>query len=70
MQNFLNQFFFPIRALFMLNKGYFGLDSIKEERMKTVAKFCKGKVLDIGCGPHNEFINYYIGSDNGIGIDV
>ena len=47
MQNFLNQFFFPIRALFMLNKGYFGLDSIKEERMKTVAKFCKGKVLDI-----------------------
>lgn len=61
---------FPIRALFMLTKGKFGLSSLREERMRIVASFCEGKVLDIGCGPGNLFINEYIGTENGIGIDI
>jgi SAM-dependent methyltransferase len=41
--------------------------SMEEERMSRVAKYCVGKVLDIGCGPHNRFIRYYY--NNGIGVD-
>ena len=65
-----NFILFPLRALFMLNNGFLGLDSIKEERMQKVEMFCKGKVLDIGCGPNNEFIKRFIGNENGVGIDV
>lgn len=61
---------FPIRALFMGEDGIFGLSSLREERMRVVASFCKGKVLDVGCGPGNLFINGFIGKENGIGIDV
>lgn len=40
---------------------------MEEERMSRVAKYCVGRVLDVGCGPQNKFIrNVY---PNGIGID-
>jgi len=61
---------FPIRALFMLTEGKFGLSSLREERMRVVSKFCSGRVLDIGCGRGNLFINEYIGNENGVGVDI
>ena len=66
----LDSAFFPLRALFMGPQGYFGLSSMKDERMLAVAEVCKGRVLDVGCGPHNLFIRDYIGSQNGVGLDV
>lgn len=62
--------FLPVRGLFLGGKGALGLSSIRDERMRAVAKYCRGRVLDIGCGPGNFFINDYVGSENGIGIDV
>tara|TARA_Y100001968_G_scaffold117996_1_gene107448 strand:- start:271 stop:837 length:567 start_codon:yes stop_codon:yes gene_type:complete len=53
-----------------MTEGALFLSSLREERMEVVAKFCRGYVLDIGCGPGNLFINNYIGHENGIGIDV
>ncbi|MGH7737825.1 MAG: class I SAM-dependent methyltransferase, partial [Candidatus Tyrphobacter sp.] len=35
-----------------------------------VAQFCRGRVLDVGCGPGNRFIKKHIGEDRGIGVDV
>lgn len=61
---------FPIRALCMGPKGYMGLSSLRDERMSVVAEHCRGSVLDIGCGPNNMFINTFIGSENGVGVDV
>ena len=61
---------FPIRALFMATEGRFGLSSLRGERMQIVATHCKGKVLDVGCGPGNLFIKQYIGDSNGLGIDI
>lgn len=69
-EKIVNSLLFPIRALFMLDESKCGLTSLREERMRTVAKYCKGKVLDIGCGPGNLFINKFIGSKDGIGIDI
>lgn len=59
----------PVRALLMGPKGYFGLTSMRDERMWQVAQFCRGSVLDVGCGPGNLFIRRFIGADNGTGID-
>jgi SAM-dependent methyltransferase len=67
--NLADNLMFPVRALFMGPKGYFGLSSLREERMRMVAKYCQGRVLDVGCGPGNLFINQFIGSDRGTGID-
>jgi SAM-dependent methyltransferase len=61
---------FPIRALFMATEGKFGLSSLREERMRMVARYCRGRVLDVGCGPGNLFIKNVIGEKNGMGIDV
>jgi len=61
---------FPIRALFMATEGKFKLSSLREERMRMVARYCQGRVLDVGCGPGNLFIKDFIGDKNGIGIDV
>jgi SAM-dependent methyltransferase len=61
---------FPIRALFMGTEGNFGLSSLREERMRIVAKYCEGRVLDVGCGQGNLFIKEFIGEKNGVGIDV
>lgn len=60
---------FPIRALFMGPRGYFGLTSMRDERMWQVAQFCRGRVLDVGCGPGNLFIKNFIGHERGIGVD-
>ncbi len=46
------------------------MTSIRDERMQVVASRCRGRVLDIGCGPGNILINDYIGNENGVGIDV
>ena len=51
-------------------KAYFGLTSVRDERMWNVAQFCQGRVLDVGCGPGNLFINNFIGTDRGLGIDI
>ncbi len=61
---------FPVRALFMGPKGLLGFTSLRDERMLRTAQFCKGRVLDIGCGPGNLFIKTFIGHDRGIGVDV
>jgi SAM-dependent methyltransferase len=62
--------FFPYRAIFVGYETPLGLSTIKEERMRVVAKHCFGRVLDIGCGPGNNFITDFIGLDKGVGIDV
>lgn len=54
----------------MATEGQFGLPSLREERMRMVARYCQGRVLDVGCGPGNLFIKEFIGEENGIGIDV
>jgi len=61
---------FPIRALFPEQSGIFGFSSLREERMRTVVSFCQGDLLDIGCGPGNIFVNHFIDSGKGLGIDV
>lgn len=61
---------FPIRALFMGPKGSLGFTSLRDERMWRTAQFCKGRVLDIGCGPGNLFIKNFIGPKHGVGVDV
>lgn len=60
---------FPVRALFMGPRGYLGLTSTRDERMWQVARFARGRVLDVGCGPGNLFIRNYIGEKNGVGVD-
>ena len=66
----LNFVLFPFRALFLPEESKWGLLSLRDERMKAVASYCTGKVLDVGCGPGNYFINHFIGTSNGLGIDV
>jgi ubiquinone/menaquinone biosynthesis C-methylase UbiE len=66
----LDDLFFPVRALFLPENGNFFLTSLRDERFEQVAKYCKGRVLDVGCGRGNLFINNYIGIENGVGIDV
>ena len=66
----INTILFPLRALLLPSKGMRGLLSLREERMAVVARYCRGIVLDVGCGPGNLFINNYIGPASGIGIDV
>jgi ubiquinone/menaquinone biosynthesis C-methylase UbiE len=61
---------FPIRALFFPEDSTFIFKSLRDERFEEVAKYCQGRVLDIGCGRGNLFIKKFIGEENGIGIDV
>lgn len=61
---------FPIRALFFPEDSTFIFKSLRDERFEEVAKYCQGRVLDIGCGRGNFFIKKFIGEENGIGIDV
>tara|TARA_B100001059_G_scaffold186386_1_gene188307 strand:+ start:157 stop:810 length:654 start_codon:yes stop_codon:yes gene_type:complete len=67
-QKILDAFLFPVRALFIPENSYFGLTSLRDERMEIVARETVGYTLDIGCGRNNLFINKYI--DSGIGVDV
>ncbi len=62
---------FPLRALFLHGDGLLGLSSLREERMRAVLEHCRGRVLDVGCGPHNLFIQRFVGTAGGsVGIDV
>lgn len=65
-------FLLPVRVIFnheIVEK--LGLTSLREERINMVLKYCKGKIIDIGCGENNILINKYraIGGQ-GIGVDV
>lgn len=63
----INSIIFPYRCLFRFHGFGSFIMSMEEERMSRVAKYCVGRVLDVGCGPQNKFIrNVY---PNGIGID-
>lgn len=67
MRCLINSILFPYRALFKhLGFGSF-IMSMEEERMTRVARHCVGRVLDIGCGPHNKLIRHVY--PNGIRID-
>ncbi|MCC6747310.1 MAG: class I SAM-dependent methyltransferase [Deltaproteobacteria bacterium] len=61
---------FPLRALLLLTESRWGLSSLREERMRVVASVCRGRVLDVGCGPGNLFVREFLGDAQGIGIDV
>lgn len=67
-QKIIDSLTFPLRALFL--GGMFGLSSLREERMRMVAGYSKGSVLDVGCGPENLFIRDFIGEEQGVGIDI
>jgi len=67
MKKIINAIIFPYRCLFKFQGFGSFIMSMEEERMLRVAKYCIGRVLDVGCGPHNKFIrNVY---SNGVGID-
>jgi SAM-dependent methyltransferase len=68
-QKIFDNIFFPIRALFIPEETFLGLTSLRDERMELVSKYAFGKVLDIGCGPKNIFVNNFLKSDS-VGIDV
>jgi SAM-dependent methyltransferase len=70
LQRFLDAALFPVRALLMGPSGFAGLTSMRDERMWEVAQYCRGRVLDVGCGPGNLFIKKFIGIENGVGVDV
>lgn len=70
LQRAYDNLLFPVRALFVPYTNTFGLTSLREERFNMVAKECRGRVLDVGCGEYSLFIKKYIGVENGIGIDV
>ncbi len=59
--------FFPIRVIFDHEKvTAWGLTSIRDERFKICYRYARGRMLDIGCGDGNRFINTY---QNGLGLD-
>ena len=60
---------FPLRAVLPVQESRWGLTSRPDERFEYVAREISGRVLDIGCGRHNAFINRYA-SGNGVGVDV
>lgn len=66
----LDNVLFPVRALFVPEENAFGLTSLREERFEVVARFCKGRVLDIGCGRGNLFIRNWIENPESVGINV
>lgn len=70
LQVIADNFFFPLRALFIPEENCFGLTSLREERFELVAKHSIGKVLDIGCGKDNLFIRNWVVDPSSTGIDV
>lgn len=65
----LDSMFLPIRALFIQDDSKWGLSSLRDERMRAVDGFSKGRILDVGCGPHNYFIQNFVTNQESIGID-
>jgi SAM-dependent methyltransferase len=68
-QRFLDFILFPFRGLVALEDNKWGLTSLRHERYHYVSRYCKGRVLDVGCGRNNVFINEFM-NGNGWGIDV
>ena len=57
-QKFLDEIFFPIRALFFPeHSGLF--TSLGDERMLVVSELISSKVLDVGCGRNNIFVSNF-----------
>ena len=52
--------FFPVRALFFRYEGGFGLSSMADERMRACNRHVYGRVLDLGCGPGNRFVERFL----------
>jgi SAM-dependent methyltransferase len=65
----MDSIFMPFRALFVGEESRFWLSSMRDERLRRVAAYCRGRVLDVGCGPGNFLITRYIGKESGIGLD-
>jgi 2-polyprenyl-3-methyl-5-hydroxy-6-metoxy-1,4-benzoquinol methylase len=70
LQKILDSIFFPLRSLFIPEENMFGLTSLREERFENVVMFCKGRVLDIGCGRNNLFVKTWVKGKNNLGIDI
>lgn len=68
-QKLLNFLLFPYRAVFLhpIDSGK-NLLSLRDDRFAHVARFTKGKVLDVGCGPFNAFVRDYC-TDDSQGVD-
>jgi SAM-dependent methyltransferase len=67
--DFLDAITFPIRAIFIHEQSRWGLSSLRDQRMRTVATYCSGRTLDIGCGPNNVFIRHCYRTPDSVGID-
>lgn len=68
-EKLVNTLLFPYRAIIQNpNKSSASLACLRDERMINVARFCKGKVLDIGCGPGDVFNKHFL-NGNGKSID-
>ena len=48
--------------------GRLGLRSMRDERVRTALRFCRGRLLDVGCGEGNALVRAYSGP--GVGVDV
>ncbi len=66
---FIDAVTFPLRAVTLFEKDKFGLSALSSERYDYVAREVQGYCLDIGCGPHNRFVDEYL-RGNGKGIDI
>ena len=64
----INTICLPIRFILSheaVNK--LGLRSLRDERCNIVMKYCRGRLLDIGCG-NNQLVRAY--GHDGVGVDV
>jgi len=66
---FADFIFFPLRALFLIEKDRCGLSSLASERFFYASQEVQGYCLDVGCGKWNRFVTEFLGG-NGKGIDV
>lgn len=60
---------FPARAVLLLGGDRWGLSALFTERYDFVAREVRGYCLDVGCGPHNRFVNHVL-NGAGRGVDV
>lgn len=67
--DFFDAVMFPFRAVFIHEQSRWGLSSLRDQRMRTVAKYCSGRTLDVGCGPNNIFIQHCYRDPDSVGID-
>lgn len=68
-EKILNFVAFPFRA-FVLNPNESGkrLMCLRDERMHYVKRYCRGRTLDVGCGPWNVFCAEFL-DGKGEGVD-